>query len=230
MLGEKRHKHVAVAVAAALAVALLAVPLAAGAPAGAGASRAAVPSGIGPVKIGMKRGPLRNAKGRPIRTVTSALGASSADSEIEHIPFSESASVPFIPVYVGEYADDGLSVYYQRVGSITASHTGPKDKVLGVVTFAPAGGLPIGQAYPDGNCIPVDVREAPGGGPPRVSACFVHGGRYAEILYMDPSATTRAEQRVAGVGVFTPKLEAKIHLAMIEESKENRNCETLSCE
>jgi hypothetical protein len=221
-----------VAVAAALAVALLAVPAGAAESASpaAGASRAAVPSGIGPVKLAMKRGPLRDSKGRPIRTVTSVLGASSGDSEIEHVPFSESASVPFVPIYISEYAGKGLTVYYQRVGSIAASHTGPQDKVLGVVTFKPAAGLPIGQTFPDGNCVPTDVREAPGGGPPRVSACFVHGGRYAEILYMDPTPTTRAEQRVAGAGILTPKLEERIHIEMIEESKENRNCETLACE
>lgn len=221
MSGARRNRCTAgaAALAAALALALVAVPLA-----------RAVPSGIGAVKLGMKRGPLRDRKGRPIRTVTSVLGPSSADSEIEHIPFSESSSVPFVPVYIAEYAAKGLSVYYQRVGSINASHTGPRDKVLGVVSFKPAAGLPIGQTYGGQNCVPTDVREAPGGGPPRVSACFVHGGKYAEVLYMDPTATTRAEQLVAGAGVFTSKLEERIHISMIEESKENRNCETLACE
>jgi hypothetical protein len=228
VIGNRHDKRGGGAVFAAATLAVLAIS--AGVATGAVAPRAGVPSGVGPVKLGMKRGPLRNAKGRPIRTVTSALGSSNNDSEIEHVPFSESASVPFVPIYQAEYASAGLTVYYQRVGSITASHTGPKDKVLGVVTFKPSAGLPIGQTFPDGNCVPFDRREAPGGGPPRVTACFVHGGSSSEILYMDPTPTTRAEQTVAGAGIFTPKLEEFIHIGMLDESKEGRDCETISCE
>jgi hypothetical protein len=188
-------------------------------PAGA-AERAGVPSGIGPVKVGMKRGPLRNAKGKPLPSVTAVLGASTKNTESENVPVSQDGSGPTVPVYITEYPSKGLSVYYQRVGKVGKGLTGPKDKVVGVVAFEKRYGLPIGETFDSSNCVSLEETEAPDGGPPRVIACFVHGGATSEVLYMSASSPSRAGQTVAGVGIFLPGIEATIHRGIIEEANE----------
>jgi hypothetical protein len=210
-----------------LAVAVSVAVLAAGAgqvaASGPGpASISAVPSGIGPVKVLMKRGPLRDKKGRPIRTVTSVLGTQGRSVALDGYAAS-------LPLYLTEYPAAGLSVYYERRNEMANGPKSPTDRVAGVVSAKKSYGLPIGSTFSGADCIPIDRRVAPDEGPPRVSTCFEHDGSIEEFFYMEAGTTSRAAQQISMVGVFRLSIGVEIHRALIEEALEILECKDLAC-
>jgi hypothetical protein len=209
----------------AVAVSLAALAVGAGngeASGSASASAAALPKGIGPVKVLMKRGPLRNKKGRPLRTVTSVLGTQGRSVALDGYAAS-------LPLYLTEYPKAGLSVYYERRNEMANGPKSPTDRVAGVVSAKKKYGLPIGSTFSGDDCIPIDRHTAPDGGPRRVSTCFKHDGSVEEFFYMDARGPSRATQRVSMVGVFRLSIGVQIHRGLIEEALENLECQDLSC-
>lgn len=207
----------------AVSVAVLAVGTGESVASGPGpASASSIPRGIGPVKVLMKRGPLRNRKGRPLRTVTSVLG-------------SQGRSVPLdgyarnLPLYLTEYPDWGLVVYYERRSGQANGPKSPTDRVAGVVSAESSYGLPIGSTFSGEECIPIDRHSAPDEGPRRVSTCFEHDGSIEEFFYMDAGSESRVDQRIEEVGVFRLSIGAEIHRGLIEEALEILECNDLAC-
>ncbi len=186
------------------------------------ASASALPNGIGPVKVLMKRGPLRDSKGRPIRTVTSALG-----TEGKSVPLDGYAAG--LPLYLTTYPAAGISVYYERRNGNANGPKSPTDRVAGVVSARKSYGLPIGSTFSGQDCIPIDRRVAPDGGPPRASTCFEHDGSIEEFFYMEAGTPSRAAQRISMVGVFRLSIGVEIHRALIAEALENLECTDLAC-
>ena len=170
----------------------------------------------------MQRGPLRNSKGRPIRTVTSVLG-----TQGRSVPLDGYAAN--LPLYLTEYPAAGLSVYYERRSEMTQGPKSPTDRVAGVVSARKSYGLPIGSTFSGGECIPIDRRIAPDEGPPRVSTCFEHDGSIEEFFYMDAGTSSRADQQISMVGLFRGSIGVQIHRALILEALEILECQDLTC-
>lgn len=210
-------------VAVAVSVAVLAVGVGQAVAGGPGpASASAIPSGIGPVKVLMKRGPLRNSKGRPIRTVTSVLG-----TQGRSVPLDGYAAG--LPLYLTEYPAQGLVVYYERRNGMANGPKSPTDRVAGVVSAKKSYGLPIGSTFSGEDCIPIDRHLAPDEGPRRVSTCFEHDGSIEEFFYMEAGTPSRAEQTISMVGIFRLSIGIQIHAALIQEALEILECSDLAC-
>jgi hypothetical protein len=210
-------------VVVAVSLAVLAIGAGQGVASGPGpATASSPPNGIGPVKVLMKRGPLRDKKGHPIRTATSVLG-----TQGRSVPLDGYAAN--LPLYLTEYSAAGISVYYERRNGMSDGPKSPTDRVAGVVSADPRYGLPIGSTFGGQDCIPIDRRVAPDEGPPRVSTCFEHDGSVEEFFYMDAGTESRAAQQISMVGVFRLSIGTQIHRGLIEEALENLDCKDLAC-
>ena len=204
-----------------LAAALLLVALAVPTMAAAKRSHHIDPkSGIGGIKLGMHRGPLKHH-----RTVRSLLGP---DDDI----ISEGQPRIYLATY--EDADKGLGVYLR---SRPGHKRGARDKVVGVVTYSDHyhGRLEVGKHFPapDHRCAPADKRSAPGGGPRRVSACRDDPpgpANVEDIVYMALDAQTRAGQTIAGVGVFDNMVGAALFSALVEGALDDLGCDNRDCD
>jgi hypothetical protein len=170
----------------------------------------------------MKRGPLRNSKGKPIRTVSSVLGTQGQSVALDGYAAN-------LPLYLTVYPKQGLSVYYERRNEEANGPKSPTDRVAGVVSARKSYGLPIGSTFSGEECIPIDRRIAPDEGPPRVSTCFEHNGSIEEFFYMEAGTPSRAAQRITMVGVFRGSIGIQIHRLLIEEALENLDCKDLAC-
>jgi hypothetical protein len=218
---EVRVKRKLMAVAVSVAVLAVAAGQAAASDPGP-ASASAIPNAIGPVKVLMQRGPLKNKKGRPIRTVTSVLGSQGQSVALDGYAAN-------LPLYLTVYPKAGISVYYERRNEMANGPKSPPDRVAGVVSSEKRYGLPIGSTFSGTECIPIDRRIAPDEGPPRVSTCFEHDGSIEEFFYMEAGTQSRADQRISMVGLFRGSIGVQIHRALILEALENLECSDLAC-
>lgn len=193
--------------------------------------------GVAGVNLGLKRGPISVRRGKRVvrlHTVASILGKPQ-----QVVNFPEDGSVAGGgSIYLANYLDDGLSVYYQSRSK--AGRPDKKrdayDKVLGVVTYTPRyqGPLAPGDGLDSSgdaqNCVPLDKREAPDGGPRRVAQCLVTPGKSAEIVFMSSASPSRSGQRIEQLGIYSRGFGSALFQSFMEGALEDLGCETPACD
>jgi hypothetical protein len=233
--GERVHSR---ATAFAL-VAALTVGLAGGGAADAKPKRGAkieTGKGVAGVNLGLKRGPISVRRGKRVvrvHTVNSILGK---PQQVVNFP-EDGVVAGGGSIYLANYLDDGLSVYYQSRGKTGRpdKKRDAYDKVLGVVTYTPRyqGPLAPGDGLDtsgDANCVPLDKREAPDGGPRRVAQCLVLTGKSAEIVFMSPGSPSRDGQLIEQLGIYTRGFGSALFQSLMAGALEDLGCETPACD
>jgi hypothetical protein len=187
--------------------------------------------GVGGVNLGLKRGPIV-VNGHRRNSVHKILGAPNGGIHpIEH------------GIYLANYTDDQLGVYYQSGGKSSLAKKKRKsrrarsanDRVVGIFTYiGPKGSLSfgtpgLGQTFPDssadGACAPADRKWAPDNGPPRADACQYDPGSHAtDVVYLSQDSQSRAGQSIYQIGIFTPGLGGLIFNSLMAGALEERNC------
>ena len=93
--------------------------------------------------------------------------------------------------------------------------------------YAPGKHLSTGK---DAGCVPLDKREAPGGGPRRVAECKVEPGDSVEIIYMSPGSPTRAGQTISQLGIYDNLFGTVLFQADMAGALDDLGCENPQCD
>jgi hypothetical protein len=220
-----------VLVLAALAIALAVPPTAAQAKPNGRIVRG---TSIGGVNIGLRRGPLFGRHHRQLRSVASILGK----PQKLHSVLGDQTDAFAESVYVGEYTDDGIAVYYRTLNSKGKADKkrDASDKIIGVVTYDPKyqGSPSVGDLYPaaDAHCAPADKRVAPDEGPRRVVACDVEAGGLTpgeDIAYMRINGASRAAQTVSQYAIFANLIHALLFRDIVNGALIDLGCDDFVC-
>jgi hypothetical protein len=192
--------------------------------------------GVAGVHLGMKRGPIsvhKDGKVVKVHTVASILGK---PQQLYALP-REGITDAEKGIYIANYTDDALTVYYGRRGKNGKldKQRDTYDKVLGVVTFtprypgqfAPGDGL---SSSKDAGCVPLDKREAPDGGPRRVAECKAEPGNSVEIIYMSAGSPSRAGQTISQLGIFNNLIGTVLYDSLMQGALDDLGCENPQCD
>jgi hypothetical protein len=196
-----------------------------------------VNKGIAGVNLGLRRGPIVVRKGKSVHTVRTVASLLGKPQSVHELPRDQGETEGEKSVYLANYTDDRLSVYYSKRNSKGAidSKRDRYDKVFGVVTytsrydgpFMPGDGVATSR---DDKCAPLDAHVAPDGGPRRVSACPLDpSGNAFDIVFLSGGSPSRGGQRITQLGIYNSGFGVLLFQSLMAGALQDLNCENPQC-
>jgi hypothetical protein len=193
--------------------------------------------GVAGVNLGLKRGPITVRRGKKVvklHTVDSILGKPQRVDTLPRDGITDAEK----SIYIATYSDDALTVYYQsrnKAGKLDKKRDA-YDKVIGVITYtpryqgdSPAPGDLINSSSRDNECVPLDKRVAPDGGPRRIAECSFEHGRAIDIIYFSSASPSRDGQMIQQVGIYTNTFGTVLFDSLMQAALEDLGCEDPTC-